>query len=77
MSKFGRFLLVVLLLEGVPSHDASSEIQACFTPHQRCLPLILKEIESARRRVWVQGYSFTSKPIAEALVKAHAAGLDV
>lgn len=51
--------------------------QACFTPAQRCLPLIIKEIDKAQKTIRVQAYSFTSKEIAQALIKAHVKGIKV
>ena len=39
--------------------------------------MIRAELASARRRVLVQAYSFTSHPIAEALVAAHRRGVEV
>jgi phospholipase D len=45
--------------------------QTCFTPNQRCLPLILETINQAKTSIKLQAYSFTSKEIASALIKAH------
>ena len=59
--------------------DVQSHIQItpCFTPQKKCLPLILDTIENARSSIFVQGYSFTSKPIAQALITAKNKGIDV
>ena len=48
-----------------------TQIQACFTPQQQCLPLILTEIRKAKKEILIQAYQLTSKPIAEALKEAH------
>ncbi len=42
----------------------------CFTPGQDCTQLIVEEINKAKREIQVQAYSFTSMPIAKALVSA-------
>ncbi len=51
--------------------------KACFTPGQACLPMIIQEIDHAKRSIQMQAYSLTSKPIAEALIRAKARGVDV
>ena len=51
--------------------------QTCFTPTYECLPLILETIQKAQKTIRVQSYSFTSKEIAHALIKAHLKGIRV
>ena len=48
-----------------------------FSPHGGCTEEVVKEIGQARASVLVQAYSFTSAPIAQALVEAHRRGVDV
>jgi phosphatidylserine/phosphatidylglycerophosphate/cardiolipin synthase-like enzyme len=52
-------------------------VQACFTPARSCTPLIINAINNAQKRVYVQAYSFTSAPIAQALKQAYRRGVDV
>ena len=52
-------------------------IHICFTPQQQCLPLILSEIRNAQKEILVQAYSFTSMPIAQALISAKKKGINV
>jgi phosphatidylserine/phosphatidylglycerophosphate/cardiolipin synthase-like enzyme len=49
----------------------------CFTPPEDCTALIRRELAAAGRQVLVQAYSFTSAPIAEALVAARRRGVEV
>lgn len=49
----------------------------CFTPGANCTALLIRQIQSAKTSVYVQAYSFTSKPIAQALAQAHAKGIKV
>ncbi len=49
----------------------------CFTPGQDCEGEIVGAITSARQSILVQAYSFTSSPIAKALVEAKNRGVDV
>ena len=55
--------------------DASYSI--CFTPHGNCTSQIVNTISQAKRQILVQAYSFTSAPIAKALVDARNRGIDV
>lgn len=51
--------------------------QVCFTPGQNCTQLIVDEINHAKKSLYVQAYSFTSAPIAKAIVDAKRRGVDV
>lgn len=51
--------------------------EVCFTPGGNCTELIVREIGQAQRQVLVQAYSFTSPPIAQALVAAKRRGIEV
>ena len=44
--------------------------EVCFSPRGECTSAIIKELETANNSVLVQAYSFTSVPIAEALLNA-------
>jgi phosphatidylserine/phosphatidylglycerophosphate/cardiolipin synthase-like enzyme len=55
--------------------DASYKV--CFTPSENCTDLIVTAISQAKKQVLVQAYSFTSAPIAKALLKAYKKGIDV
>lgn len=50
----------------------STTYQVCFVPDgASCEKLLISSINNATKSIRVQAYSFTSAPIAEALVKAH------
>ena len=49
----------------------------CFSPRGGCTQQIIDAIGSARQTILVQAYSFTSRPIAEALIAAHGRGVAV
>jgi phosphatidylserine/phosphatidylglycerophosphate/cardiolipin synthase-like enzyme len=42
-----------------------------FSPHGGCTEAIIREIHKAKSTVLVQAYSFTSAPIAKAILNAH------
>jgi len=48
-----------------------------FSPQGGCTDAIVSEIDRATRTVELQGYSFTSRPIGDALVGAHRRGVKV
>jgi phosphatidylserine/phosphatidylglycerophosphate/cardiolipin synthase-like enzyme len=59
-----------LILQNAPT-------QVYFSPNGGCTEAIVKEITNAKNGVLVQVYSFTSAPIAKALVEAHKRGVKV
>lgn len=48
-----------------------------FSPHGGCTGAAVEAVEGARHSIRVQAYSFTSRPIADALEAAAARGVDV
>ncbi len=52
-------------------------IQVYFSPNGGCTEAVVKELDAAKQSVLVQAYSFTSSPIAKALVEAHKRGVKV
>ncbi|OPY82513.1 MAG: Phospholipase D precursor [Syntrophorhabdus sp. PtaU1.Bin153] len=75
------FSLLVLFLVPWNSYGANLNLNApakvCFSPDGNCTQVIIKEIASARSEILVQAYSFTSAPIAKALIDAHKRGVKV
>lgn len=49
----------------------------CFTPGEDCTQEIVDAINNSVSTIWVQAYSFTSRPIGKALVVAKERGVDV
>ena len=65
-------------VEARPYHAPSiGQIEVAFSPRAGATELVIKVISSAKKTIRVAAYSFTSKPIAEALVMAHKRGVDV
>jgi hypothetical protein len=60
-------LLALLLL--LPPPCFSCPVEIAFSPSGGATELVVKTIESAKTSVRVAAYSFTSKPIAQALAK--------
>ncbi len=74
---FGALTLVYLMRRAYLSWCAPSTITCHFSPKGGCTDVVVQEIKKARREVLVLAYSFTSRPIAEALVDAKLRGLHV
>ena len=58
-----------------PFHPASVDV--FFSPKGGCTEAVIAELVKAKKTVLVQAYSFTSAPIAQALVAAHKRGVVV
>lgn len=52
-------------------------VQVYFSPDGGCTEAVVRELDNAKESVLVQAYSFTSAPIAKALVGAHQRGVKV
>jgi len=75
------FLLVISVLSPSSAHaeqfNATGTMEAYFSPRDGVTEAIVKELTSAQSEILVQAYSFTSKPIAEALVDAKKRGIKI
>jgi phosphatidylserine/phosphatidylglycerophosphate/cardiolipin synthase-like enzyme len=76
-------LLSVALLSDPPARALEVDvgrippIEVYFSPRDGATEAIVREIGQARSEIRIQAYSFTSAPIAEALLKAHKRGIKV
>jgi phosphatidylserine/phosphatidylglycerophosphate/cardiolipin synthase-like enzyme len=70
--------LLVLMAMAPPALPGASDCTpatVCFTPGGNCTSVIVQALDAATRTVLVQAYSFTSAPIAKALLDAHKRGV--
>jgi phosphatidylserine/phosphatidylglycerophosphate/cardiolipin synthase-like enzyme len=72
-------LILAVLFLGNLASAAPSRAQAdvCFTPAEDCTAMIVNLLDHAKDTILVQAYSFTSAPIAKALVDAYKRGVQV
>jgi len=49
----------------------------CFTPKGHCTEMIVHEINKAKDHIYIEAYSFTSKPIIESLLEAKKNHIEV
>jgi len=54
-----------------------NSVSVYFSPKGGCTEAVVRELDHAQKSIRVQAYSFTSAPIAKALVEAKRRGLDV
>jgi len=56
---------------------SNTPVEVYFSPNGGCTAAIVDHLTNARSEILVQAYSFTSAPIAKALVDAHKRGVKV
>lgn len=69
--------ILVVLLFVCSTLSGSSETRVYFSPDGGCTDAIVSELGKAHSNVLVQAYSFTSAPIAKAILDAKKRGVDV
>src|SRR3989454_12447447 len=73
------FVLAICLVDAglVAGRAAPATIQVYFSPKGGCTEAVVDALSKAKSTVLVQAYSFTSAPIAKALVDAHRRGVRI
>lgn len=71
------FVFFLPLLTYADSFEPQASYSVCFSPDQDCTSKIVQAINDAKCNIWVQAYSFTSRPIGKALVLAKKRGVNV
>ena len=71
-----KFLIVALIFSALPA-AASPSVTVGFSPSHTALENVLSVINDATVSLDVEAYSFTSKPIASAIVAAQKRGVSV
>jgi len=69
-----KLIFLALLLA---SNVVASDIQVFFSPKGGCTEAVVENVGKAKSNILVQAYSFTSAPIAKALVDAAKRGVKV
>jgi phosphatidylserine/phosphatidylglycerophosphate/cardiolipin synthase-like enzyme len=86
MKKYFFMAVIVFTTLLVLPHRASAvditlptdtPVKVYFSPRGGCTDAVITEIDAAKTEILVQAYSFTSAPIAKALVTAHKRGVKV
>jgi phosphatidylserine/phosphatidylglycerophosphate/cardiolipin synthase-like enzyme len=71
------FLWLVLFLGTTCSLAQAGSIRVYFSPNGGCTDVILSQLNQAKTEILLQAYSFTSKPIAQALIRAQKRGVRI
>jgi phosphatidylserine/phosphatidylglycerophosphate/cardiolipin synthase-like enzyme len=70
-------LLLLLSSLSLSAQQGPQDLKAFFSPNGGCTQAVVEALNAAKRTILVQAYSFTSVPIAKALVEAKKRGVDV
>ena len=70
-------LCIILSTSPILPQDKAPTWEAYFSPHGGCTEAISRELNKAKNTILVQAYTFTSAPIAKALINAHKRGVKV
>lgn len=70
-------LWLILFLGAACGLAQAGAIRVYFSPHGGCTDAILSEINQAKSEILLQAYSFTSQPIAQALIRAQKRGVKI
>jgi phosphatidylserine/phosphatidylglycerophosphate/cardiolipin synthase-like enzyme len=82
MKRLAVLSLFFLLSVAIASHATdlalrNASVSVHFSPGGGCTRAAVEEIGRAKKEILIQAYSFTSIPIAEALLQAHKHGVSV
>jgi phosphatidylserine/phosphatidylglycerophosphate/cardiolipin synthase-like enzyme len=73
----GAFTLIFLYRWAHRRFGTLPSVFVHFSPKGGCTEAVVTEIHGARREILLQAYSFSSKPIAQALIEAKTRGVKV
>lgn len=77
---FAIFAVILLMFLSPPvilPEEKPITWEVYFSPHGGCTDAIVREVNKAKSTILVQAYSFTSAPIAKALLDAHKRGIKI
>jgi phosphatidylserine/phosphatidylglycerophosphate/cardiolipin synthase-like enzyme len=70
-------LLILLPSVALAAEFHPARIAVYFSPHGEATDAVIREVNAAQQQILVQAYSFTSAPIAKALIEVHKRGVQV
>jgi hypothetical protein len=72
---------LLVSITGIPTHAeepfSPARVAVYFSPQGGATDAVVRELKGAQTQVLMQAYSFTSVPIAKALVEAHKRGVKI
>jgi hypothetical protein len=77
MKSCQKYFIGIVLISSLHAQSSSPDIKVYFSPHGGCTEAVVRAVWTAQKQVLVEAYSFTSEPIAVALIEAEKRGVDV
>jgi len=74
---YALVLLATVLTACAEQFRSTGTVAVFFSPNGGATEALVRELDSAWTEILVQAYSFTSKPIAKALIDAKKSGVEV
>jgi len=74
---FSVGLLILLARIALAAEVTPARVAVSFSPRGGATDAVVQEIHAATHQILVQAYSFTSAPIAKALLEAHTRGVQI
>jgi phosphatidylserine/phosphatidylglycerophosphate/cardiolipin synthase-like enzyme len=74
---FAGLTALIAVAGCTPPTSVPLGVQVYFSPHGGATEAVVNALEHATNSILVQAYSFTSEPIAKALLEAHRRGVQV
>ena len=75
------FFIILFFISSVAfgrsKFSPNATYSVCFTPGDNCAQYIIDVLSSAKDNIYIQAYSFTSQPIALALIDAQKRGVHI
>jgi len=68
---------IALTMPAIAVGAACQPVAVCFPPGENCTQDSVHVLDDAQHTILVQAYSFTSAPVAKALLNAHMRGVEV
>jgi phosphatidylserine/phosphatidylglycerophosphate/cardiolipin synthase-like enzyme len=70
-------LLILLTRVALADDFTPARVAVYFSPRGGATDAVVREVHAATQQILVQAYSFTSAPIAKALIDAHKRGVKI
>lgn len=71
------FICLCSISVGASEIPATGTVEVFFSPRGGVIEAVVNEIKAAQQEILIQAYSFTSKPIAKALLEARKRGVKI
>lgn len=80
LKSFSKYIILLLFFVNISyaqEYQSEGTFSIYFSPNGGCTDAIITEIASAEKEILIQAYSFTSSPIAQALINSKKKGINI